>query len=532
MAGGQAGFAVTSGYDEATGLGSLDVQKFVDSYAGTKTTPTLSIDTVPAPTTITTAEMVILGVAVNGLNTIYPTGTVTISCGSYTSAVVLANGIAQLFIPAGALPVGASTLSASYTPDANGANSYNPATGSIPITVTKVPIITPSVFVGPGTLSASPAQSLFVFISVSGGAANTPPTGTVTLTSGTYTSAAAGIAGDESQITIPAQALAPGTDTLTVTYTPDMAVSSIYSSATGSATVTVTSGPKITPTVGAVPSTTGVTTAQILPVLVDVSLDQGYGYQTATGTVILGSGSYSSAAATLTGGLVTINVPAGVLAVGSDTLTANYTPDLGSSAIYTSASGTASVTVTQAPPPSFALGSASVTLYPGVTTGNAASISVAPAGGFTGSVALSAAITSSPSGAQDPPTLSFGSSSPVSITGSSAGTALLTITTTAATSGALQTPGRPWLAAGGTVLAGLLLFCAPRRRRNWRAMLGMLALLAASTGSVLACSSVQGGGGGGNGNNIPGTTAGTYTVTVTGVSGTETQTGTVTVTVE
>ena len=51
--------------------------------------------------------------------------------------------------------------------------------------------------------------------------------------------------------------------------------------------------------------------------------------------------------------------------------------------------------------------------------------------------------------------LSFGSTSPVSITGT-AGTANLTISTTAATSGALRYPARPgvrWYTAGGTTLA-------------------------------------------------------------------------------
>jgi hypothetical protein len=62
-------------------------------------------------------------------------------------------------------------------------------------------------------------------------------------------------------------------------------------------------------------------------------------------------------------------------------------------------------------------------------------------------------------------------------------------------------------------------------------MLGMLALLAAFSGAVLACSSVQSGGGGGGGGN-PGTTAGAYMVTVTGTSGSETQTAPVILTVQ
>src|ERR1700690_3613156 len=76
-----------------------------------------------------------------------------------------------------------------------------------------------------------------------------------------------------------------------------------------------------------------------------------------------------------------------------------------------------------------------VIVSPGATA--ASTITVTPGKTFTGRVDLTAAVTSSPAGAQDLPMLSFGSTSPVSITGASAGTAILTITTTAATSGVL-----------------------------------------------------------------------------------------------
>jgi hypothetical protein len=172
-----------------------------------------------------------------------------------------------------------------------------------------------------------------------------------------------------------------------------------------------------------------------------------------------------------------------------------------------------------------------VSVVPGATTGNTSTITVTPSGGFTGSVALTATITSSPTGGQNLPTLSFGSTSPVNITGFGSGTAILTITTTAATSSALtypKRPGAPWF-AGGSPLACLLLIVIPARRRRGWAMLGMLALMVALSSSVLACGgSLAGGGGGGAG----GTTAGTYTITVTGISGTLSQTGTVTLTVQ
>ena len=284
----------------------------------------------------------------------------------------------------------------------------------------------------------------------------------------------------------------------------------------------------LTPTVTVTPSSSSITTTQSLSVTVAVG--GGNGNPTPTGTVTLTSGSYSSGAKTLTSGSATINVPAGSLAVGTDTLTATYSGDSN----YNPATGSNSVTVTAAPP-GFTVSGTAVTVSPGATTGNTSTITVTPNGGFTGSVTLTAAITSSPTGAQYLPTLSFGSTSPVTITSASAGTATLTISTTAPTSRALAYPAHPgvrWY-AGGTSLAFGLFFgigiCISARRRSWRTRLGALVLLGMLAGGLLACGS-SGSGGGGTGN--PGTTPGTYTVTVTGTSGNTTATGTVTLTVQ
>lgn len=286
--------------------------------------------------------------------------------------------------------------------------------------------------------------------------------------------------------------------------------------------------PLLTPTVTVTPSSSSITTAQALSVTVAVA--GGSGNPTPTGTVTLSSGGYTSAATTLTSGSATINIPAGSLAVGTDTLTASYSGDSN----YSPANGTSSVTVTTAPP-SFTVTGTAVSVSPGATTGNTSAITVTPSGGFTGSVTLTATITSSPTGAQDPPTLSFGSTSPVDITGASAGTGTLTISTTAATSGALAYPVRPgirWYATGGAGLAFALVLGmgVPTRRRSWRARFGLLFFLVVLNAGLVACSSGGSGGGGGGGN--PGTTAGTYTITVTGTSGNTTATGTITLTVQ
>lgn len=80
-------------------------------------------------------------------------------------------------------------------------------------------------------------------------------------------------------------------------------------------------------------------------------------------------------------------------------------------------------------------------------------------------------------------------------------------------------------------MACVLLFGFPARRRRWRTMLGMIALLVTLSGGVLACGS----GGGGtvcNALSTSGTTVGAYTITVTGTSGATTTTNTVSLSVE
>lgn len=142
----------------------------------------------------------------------------------------------------------------------------------------------------------------------------------------------------------------------------------------------------------------------------------------------------------------------------------------------TTATATVNVTVTGI---TLTSGGGSITI-PSPGGSGTSTITVMPSGGFTGSVTLAVVLTSSPAVAQYLPTLSFGSTSPVLITGGTQGTATLTVSTTAPTSGALAYPARPgvhWTFAGGVTLAGVLLLGVPARRRRLRTMLGLLVFL-------------------------------------------------------
>jgi sugar lactone lactonase YvrE len=256
------------------------------------------------------------------------------------------------------LAVGAScTVGVFFSPTANGAltgtltltdNALNQsaATQSFALSGTgyMTPVTaTPSVTVAPASASITTAQSDQVTVTVSGATGKATPTGAVTLSSGNYASSAVPLSAGSAIFTVPAGALALGSDTVVAMYTPDAASATTYGSGAGASTVTVTAAPKSTPTVAVTPSSINISTAQSLPVTITVSGSAGNA--TPTGSVTVSGGNYSSLAATLTNGSAAFTVPAGSLPAGTVTLSAFYTPDPTGAANFTSASGSSAVAV-------------------------------------------------------------------------------------------------------------------------------------------------------------------------------------------
>jgi hypothetical protein len=107
---------------------------------------------------------------------------------------------------------------------------------------------------------------------------------------------------------------------LTVTYTPDSASASTYTTATQSTTVSITSPIGTTvATMTLTPSATSITNLQTVGVTVSVM--GGGGQAMPTGTVTLASSPYS-ASQPLANGTAALNIPAGTLSNGANTLTA------------------------------------------------------------------------------------------------------------------------------------------------------------------------------------------------------------------
>jgi hypothetical protein len=403
-----------------------------------------------------------------------------------------------------------------------------------------------------------------VTIGVSGGD-NPTPTGSVTLTSGSYTSAATTLVSGSATISVPAGSLATSTDTLTATYTPDSGSSLTYNSAIGTNSVTVTAA-TVQITVGTSPAGlsfsvdgTPYTTTQTL------SWTVGSSHTIATTSPQTSAGTQNTFTSWSDEGALSHSVTAPSSATSytatfatSYLLTTVASPTAGGSVAPTSgtyyASGTvvnltatpnsgytftnwtgsvestssASTTISMSAPESVTANFTAVATPTFTVSSSTMPQTVQPGGSAQYTITVTAqngafpsAVTLAASGLPPGATASF---SQVSITpGSSSASSTLTIQT-ASTNVALTNGGSPWpLAAPALAVIGMF-FLPGKKRRRW-ITLAVLALASLGAFSALtAC-------GGGFGFRM-GTAATNYSITITGTSGSAQQSTTVQLTVE
>jgi hypothetical protein len=551
--GAQAGFLVGTGFDEATGLGSLDVATFLNNYNAGPPPPTATSGTASA----ITVNSATLGGTVNpnGLDThvwfLYGIDN-TLSVASQTASQDIGSGSAATAVSANLAGLTGNTpyffqvvAQSSAGTSAGAIQTFT--TASVAKTTPTITWATPAAINYGTALSATQlnATATVASVTIAGTFAYSPAAGTV---------------------------LTAGSKVLSVTFTPTDTAT--YNSASGTVTLTVN---KVTPTVTwGTPATIAYGTALSATQLnATASVPGAFVYSPLAGTVLTAGPhalsvnftptdttdynipaassvqltvnkatpviTWANPASVLAGTLIsptqlnaTSTVPGTfvysplsgtVTTVGSTTLSTTLTPT--DTTNYNTA--TTSVTLTVTP---FAVSGSAVILTAGAATGNTSTITVTPGTGFTGSVALTATVTG-PAGAVLVPTIAF-TTSPVTVSSATAVTTTMTISTTASQT----TPcvavnaapmGIPWFAKGGAVLACVLLFGIAPKQRKWRTMLGALMLLVALAGGMVAC-------GGSKSSSCtptttPGTTAGSYTITVTGTSGATTATGTIALTV-
>jgi hypothetical protein len=369
-----------------------------------------------------------------------PTGTVTLSSSlsGFSGTATLSpavdpndnavEGVATFTVPAGSVS-GTYAVSIQYNGDPN----YNLVSASQNLSIENL--------TGDGGLTStvaasmtgtiSPSTSVTISGTVTGQSGKAAPTGAVYVYSSGNDPTGVGIApgtGDVSTftITLNSQTLFQGANQITLQYFGDKnynpsAVNLSNTLSNPLSDFTLVPSTTIVPVVIGASGTASINLASVNGFSGAVSLT----CKAASGITCsipspatLSSG--GSASATLTV-ISTSSTAAGnynVLITGTDP-TGKYVHTLGIQAVVSSNIG-------------FSLtNSGSLTITHGATTGNTATISVTPAGGFTGVVDLSCAVTASPTGATSPVTC--GIPGTVNITGTSAATATLTVGSTATT---------------------------------------------------------------------------------------------------
>ncbi len=531
-----AGYNAGPGYDLASGLGSVDVQKLIAAWPSVKFTPTATAFTVngsTGPFVGVHGQPVAIAATVTDTDgsAVTPTGMVSMvgpqsQAGAAVSEIIqpLSGGSGSVNVAN--LPGGTYQVYGYYPGDVNHAASQS--SPAIQVIISQEPsqllltLQVEDVDTSQRYGDAFPYGSYgFAYVQPEGlGGVDGLATGTVTLTgmggAGSQTETQA--LNSQGRAAFPLAMVTPGTYQLSASFGGDASYGP--SSTSSSTTLLVSKGPTQI-TISTQPSAASGST----PLLATLSTDSTGAYPTgaitattAAGVVLNGTVVQLHTSINADAEIATFQVPAAALVTGNNTITVNYPGDVN----YDASSGTA---VIVAPPGS--AGSPAFTVYgpqggimvaaPG--TGSSGSVTITPTGGFTGPVSLQCMVTGA--SGTNLPTCTLPAS--VTLAQATASSVTLSINTTAPM--ATQVAGRDGAGggagrglreilagAGGFALASVLLWGVPSRRPRWRAMLCML-LLAGSLG-MLGCGVTVG-----PGLRTGGTAAGTYTVTVTGTSG-------------
>jgi subtilase family serine protease len=297
---GQLGYTAGTGYDQVTGLGSVDANALAAAFALTDTTTTVSV----TPSSPAVGGNVTLSATVaptTGSGT--PTGTVSFALdGASPTAATLSGGTATLTVTLGS--GGPHTLAASYSGDA----TFGPSAGSTSFSVAPPSSAASSTT----TVTANPA-SVYLYGSTTLTAKVQPSSnssvisGNVTFSNGSTTIGTAPITVDTTGAgvanltvnAIPRLAFALGANTITATYGGD----ANFASSTGTATVTVTSpGLGMTVSDMTVAATTPGTSGTANIALTSTGGYSGTVNLTATATNLVASYTIVPASVTLTSG--------------------------------------------------------------------------------------------------------------------------------------------------------------------------------------------------------------------------------------
>lgn len=448
------GYNATTGYDQASGLGSVDAAALVANWGGVSlasTTTTLNINGSAATFSAVHGTPLTFDVAVTPSSASGVAGILDTANESAGGPLLNSQFAIPLVDGSGAetyngLPGGSYSVTARY-----GGDTSDAASTSAPINVTISPENSAVAISGSGCFPPPLATLCFALGGGGIGTASTPvpfgssivldaqisgtsadevkngtqgvATGSVTFASGSTILGTVPL-GSSNQVGWPTLSTAnpyipPGSYNVTAQYSGDSSFNTgispgiVLNISKGSASTNVS-------TASSSIQWSGSTTITVQVNSLTYTYPTGTVTLTANGTTLATITSFTQTPYANIQGTATIQ--ASQLAVGANIITATYSGDSN----YNSSSATVTVNVASAPSVGFTLGnSGDIAITPGEVSGTS-TITVMPAGGFTGQVNLGCAITSSPGTLTTVP-LTCTVASPVNIVTASAVTAQLTI---------------------------------------------------------------------------------------------------------
>jgi subtilase family serine protease len=384
-------YPATTGYDAASGLGSIDLFNLVSAWPGSSTLATSKTTLVAA--TLTPAPgagdaITITVTSGSSSSTATPAGTVTISVDgtAQSPALTLVNGSATYTFSSAV--VGSHTITAAYS----GNTTYATSTGSLVVTVITVASKT-TLSAAATTPNAGANDAITITVTSGSSSSTATPTGTVTISvDGTMQTPALTLV--NGMATYVFSSTVVGSHTITASYSGN----TTYIASSGSLNLTVIAAGLVASKTTLSASTSTVAAGASDAVTITVASGSSSSTTAPTGTLtIVVDGATQSPALSLTNGSATYTFSS--LIGGSHTITATYS----GSSTYGTSSGSLSVTVTVVASTT-ALSAATTT--PAVGTSDVVTITVA-SGSSSSTATPTGSLTITVDGAPQTPTLTL-----------------------------------------------------------------------------------------------------------------------------
>ncbi len=221
-AAGQFGYSAGTGYDLATGLGSVDVYNLVTQWNGSSAIGTTTTVTANPTSILATGSTTLTATVSAGTGSATPSGSVFFTLGSGGAVLATAElsgsgavATAAVRVFGTQLAFGNNSITASY----GGVTGFGASSGSVTVSV-GVPSTSTTVTANPASITASGSTALTATVKAASGSAT--PTGSVSFTLGSTSLGVINLSGSggtaTASLTVNASHLNTGTNLITASY--------------------------------------------------------------------------------------------------------------------------------------------------------------------------------------------------------------------------------------------------------------------------------------------------------------------------